>query len=283
MINFGLQRLATSTLRWLVNFLHPWLRGSSFLLITPPWVSRQLILDLENRCVRSLRISTYFDWATVYEVFAREDYLPPKSDFSNRLRTAGQALVEKGQTPLIVDLGANIGVSALLFSWRFPKAHIVCVEPDSRNVELLRINSMQNPRISVLEAAVSNTDGQIGLYRTQDSANNAFQTFESTVSERIGSVSAISPETIMSCTAGATPFILKIDIEGYESQVFSRPANWLDDFPAVMAEIHDWMLPGSASSNNLLAAILETKRDIVISGENLLCMSITPRAAKNDS
>jgi FkbM family methyltransferase len=38
-----------------------------------------------------------------------------------------------GQTPLILDLGANIGASAVWFAVRYPAAHIVAFEPHPDN------------------------------------------------------------------------------------------------------------------------------------------------------
>jgi len=38
-------------------------------------------------------------------------------------------------------------------------------------------------------------------------------------------------------------------------------------------ELHDWMLPGSASSASLLKAISDAKRDVVIVGSTLVSLS----------
>ncbi len=39
--------------------------------------------------------------------------------------------------PLILDCGANIGLSALYFQRLYPKARIMAFEPDTHNFELL--------------------------------------------------------------------------------------------------------------------------------------------------
>lgn len=72
--------------------------------------------------------------------------------------------------------------------------------------------------------------------------------------------------------AGCKPFILKIDIEGAESELFQDVEQWLGDWPVVMVEIHDWMLPGSASSANVLKAFAEHGRDVIIRGSTLVAI-----------
>ena len=38
---------------------------------------------------------------------------------------------------VILDCGANVGITALYFAWRYPNARIFCIEPDDQNFELL--------------------------------------------------------------------------------------------------------------------------------------------------
>ena len=69
--------------------------------------------------------------------------------------------------------------------------------------------------------------------------------------------------------AGFTPYIAKIDIEGGEGDLFSDHAEWIDLFPVLIIELHDWMLPKSASSRNFLRCIADRNRDFVYIGENI--------------
>ena len=63
------------------------------------------------------------------------------------------AVLDKKKTPLIIDAGANIAASALWFAARFPKSHILAIEPAPDNFECLR----KNVREFDVEA------GQVGL------------------------------------------------------------------------------------------------------------------------
>ena len=65
------------------------------------------------------------------------------------------------------------------------------------------------------------------------------------------------------------PFIVKIDIEGGEDNLFSMNTNWVEEIPMVIIELHDWLLPKQKTSMNFLKTISELDRDFNIKGENI--------------
>ena len=65
----------------------------------------------------------------------------------------------------------------------------------------------------------------------------------------------------------------KIDIEGGEADLFSNNDAWVDRFPLIVIELHDWLLPGTGSSRNFLRAIAGRNFDVVFRGENLFCFN----------
>ena len=72
---------------------------------------------------------------------------------------------------------------------------------------------------------------------------------------------------------GQQPFIVKIDIEGFESELFSRNTEWINEFPILIIELHDWMLPGTGNSRNFVQAVSKLDRDFVFYGENVFSIS----------
>jgi len=72
---------------------------------------------------------------------------------------------------------------------------------------------------------------------------------------------------------GFRPFIAKIDIEGAEEELFSADTGWVDEFPLLIVELHDWLLPKSASSRNFLRCMAERDRDFVYLGENVFSIA----------
>ena len=69
--------------------------------------------------------------------------------------------------------------------------------------------------------------------------------------------------------AGYRPFIVKIDIEGFESDLFAENTDWVNDFPVLIIEMHDWLFPGQRTSSNFLKTIARLDRDFVYLGENV--------------
>ncbi len=209
------------------------------------------------------------------EVYGREEYLPSNAPFTSSLDEAYREVLSEGKRPLILDLGANIGVSALQFSERFPEASVIALEPSESNFKQLEANCRSASNVKSHLAAVNASDAQLNLFDGPESANNAFRTFSAEGPQPIAMVPGISPETLLAQHSEFQPLLVKIDIEGFESELFKNRPNWIEQFPFVMTELHDWMLWGQASSNSMLLATLNSKRDIVISGENLLMA--TPR------
>lgn len=71
-----------------------------------------------------------------------------------RLMRAYHSLISSGVEPLILDLGGNIGLSALWFAKQFPKARIFVLEPDAGNVKLLKQNLAGCDRVTVIPGAI---------------------------------------------------------------------------------------------------------------------------------
>jgi FkbM family methyltransferase len=89
-------------------------------------------------------VYSHHDVFTVNEIFCRLDYLLP----------AGARTV--------VDVGSNIGISALYFLTRAPDVRCHLFEPDPRNVERLRANlEAYQDRFLLTEAAVADCAGRV--------------------------------------------------------------------------------------------------------------------------
>ena len=62
------------------------------------------------------------------------------------------ALCRSFSRPLILDLGANIGLASLYFKSSWPTARVIAVEPHSGNVDILRRNA---PEAAILHAGIA--------------------------------------------------------------------------------------------------------------------------------
>ena len=103
-----------------------------------------------------------------------------------------------------------------------------------------------------------------------DAGHNAFRTVRSVGTEGID---VLTIDRVMKEFDTAVPFIVKIDIEGFESDLFSSNTEWIRRFPLILIELHDWLLPGQACSQNFLKAISAENRDFVHQGETIFSIS----------
>jgi FkbM family methyltransferase len=175
------------------------------------------------------------------------------------------------ERPLIVDLGAHIGLMTLYFAKNWPKAHIIAVEPDERNFLLLKTNTEGMSNITPIEGAVASENGAVQITNPHDEAW-ALRT-ERVNSIGSNSIKAYSMSTLMGLAPEAQPFIVKINIEGFESELFSRNTEWIKSFPIIILGLHDFMLPGQGSSNNFLRRISMENRDFIPLGENIVSIA----------
>ena len=51
--------------------------------------------------------------------------------------------------------------------------------------------------------------------------------------------------------------------------MFESNLEWIDKAMVIIIELHDWLLPGSANSQNCLKALSARSRDFVYIGENI--------------
>jgi hypothetical protein len=65
-------------------------------------------------------------------------------------------------------------------------------------------------------------------------------------------------------------FIVKVDIEGFESDLFAANLDWLDEVEAVYLEPHDWLEPGKGTSFSFQRAMAQHPFELFIKGENLV-------------
>lgn len=139
---------------------------------------------------------------------------------------------------VIVDAGANTGLSTLWFSLQYPQARIVAIEPETENFRLLQRNVANRPRIEARQAALWPRRTRLKF------AGHANQPWMFSVHERRdGEVEVVTPDELVRKYGRID--ILKLDIEGAEKDLFSPTRTpWLDRVGLLIIELHDRMRPG---------------------------------------
>jgi len=136
----------------------------------------------------------------------------------------------------ILDLGANIGLSAIYFARCYPQCRIACVEPVPENVKLLIRNLQENAvEADVIAAAIDTKNGVVAIERGAADYGHRIAAAGSAVSLEVASVSIPS---ILRRLGWDRIGLLKIDIEGHESVLLSQACEWLADVDALCVEYH---------------------------------------------
>jgi FkbM family methyltransferase len=184
------------------------------------------------------------------------------------------AMVSQGKKPLIIDGGANIGLATRWFAHHFPFAHILAVEPDDENVRVL----MQNQRsiaaaVTPVHGAISSKSGYCRITR-RERGSAGFIT-EACSADEAGSVPSYGIDALKAQIQNGELWIVKLDIEGAQSELFSQNTDWIDQTDLIILELDDWQFPWSASSQTFFTAIARRKFDFLIDGELILCFRHT--------
>ena len=181
------------------------------------------------------------------------------------VRAAYERTLAGGETPLVVDCGANIGLSSLYFAKHLPKAKIIGIEPARDNVDLARRNTAAYPMIEIIEAAVHDRSAQLAL-TNPDADKWAYQVGEST-DRGAAQVDAVTIDSLMHRHGAKRNLIVKVDIEGGEAALFRSNIGWLDHTDLLICETHDWLFPGQGTSRTLFSAIAGRKFEVIQKGE----------------
>jgi FkbM family methyltransferase len=224
-----------------------------------------------GECHFSYRPESIGDKGVIKQIFHDEDYNFKGWAQGKRLLEYYEK-ISGTRAPLIIDAGANIGASAVYFSIILPNSFVFSIEPDERNFHLLEKNTTHISSKINFHGAISNIDGEL-ILNDPGLSDWGFRTKKIENSHPTGTqvIKAICPETILGDPRllKTTPLILKIDIEGGEAELFEGETKWLDQFPLVIIELHDWMLPFSGSSRSFIKAVASYDFDFLYKGENI--------------
>jgi FkbM family methyltransferase len=207
------------------------------------------------------------DVNVVRQVFRCREYQVNNDPLRARIVQCYDEILETGKIPTIVDAGAHIGIATLWFQHTYPRAQVVAVEPEVGNFELLKENAGHKSGVILLRAAVGATSGFVTI---QNDGQHALLGWAARTHRAEQGVPIVTMADAFSTVKNGAPFIAKIDIEGFESDLFSCNTEWLKGVFVVYIEPHDWMLPRKMTSRTFQRAMAALDFEIHISGENLL-------------
>ncbi len=204
--------------------------------------------------------------------------LPQARQVSNAYRN----IQADGRTPIIVDCGGHVGLSAVWFASRFPQATVYSIEPDTANFRLLTKNARAFANITPLHGGIWSRPCHLEVLNPDSgSASFRLQEVAATPPAARTALRAYTVDEVLAREENNRLLLVKIDVEGAELEVFRETAPWLDAAAAVVIELHDWLLPGQGTSKNLFKRLGEQDFDVVLRGENLLLFKVP--TIENDS
>jgi len=139
---------------------------------------------------------------------------------------------------IIVDGGANVGLASAYFLAKYPGAKIIAIEPDSTNVALCRRNLEPfAQRAVVLQAAL--WGAAEALEMSEENTGTWAARVDRRAERRGGhTIRGVTVPTLMAEQAIDVIDLLKIDIEGAETEVFSSAdMTWLERVKCIQIEL----------------------------------------------
>jgi hypothetical protein len=218
------------------------LRDANYLLLSPPFLSRQIVHRRGVGRTHTLSLADARDCQTLVRVFGDEAYRVDRLARGDDLMAAYRRMIAAGATPLILDCGADAGYASRYFAEAFPKARVIGIEP-SRLRYLRAVDNCAGANVTIRQAAVACECGPT------DADDVPRLSINSLVSEH--------------CAEGAWPFLLRLDIEAFEEDLFSSNAEWVDEFPLLIVEAGAWRFPSRPRSRSLLRTLAGGGRDFV--------------------
>lgn len=171
------------------------------------------------------------------------------------------------KNPIIIDAGANVGISAIYFKLLYPKAIITCIEPVPQTFANLKRNLKKYPDIQILHTAVGQNfeTKHINIPKTKDVFDASLSVFNSRLMDakkfKKLKVDCIKLSSIIK---NQTIDCLILDIEGNEDKVLLEleKTKKIKNIKNIFVEYHAY----SGNSLATITSVLERNEFEIVYG-----------------
>jgi FkbM family methyltransferase len=174
------------------------------------------------------------------------------------------------ERPVVVDVGANIGVHTLRFAAGVPGAHVHSFEPSPETRARLLANVERNglgSSVTVEPLAVSDAPGRARFYHCRD---GAFSSLRDTGRQELADAFDVEVTTLdayVEARAIGRLALVKIDVEGFEDQVIAGGRRTLEALrPDLFVEIYGGHSSNPAPERTVAAVCALGYRAFVLEG-----------------
>jgi FkbM family methyltransferase len=140
---------------------------------------------------------------------------------------------------VVIDLGANVGLSVRYWQERWPACRVIAVEPHPENAKLCVLNASDPSGARgcrVIEACVAATRGTGSLTTTDGDWAHKLHPGQSAGSQPVQIITM--QDVLEGVPEGEMVGLLKCDIEGAEREVFDTCKAWIRRVRCIVVEIH---------------------------------------------
>jgi FkbM family methyltransferase len=182
--------------------------------------STQIKVGPDSRRVELRRFAG--DIFVLYEVLCDKCYLIPP------------AMLPPENVDVVVDCGANVGITSLFLAAQYRNARIYSIEPDPHNFALLKRNVSQERRIlPICGAIVGSERKQVYLTTDAPAWGNSITADEGGLAVKAWTIDEICQEHGL-----AHIDVLKVDIEGAEKELLAS-GHFLERVGCGIVELHN--------------------------------------------
>lgn len=172
----------------------------------------------------------------------------------------------------VIDAGGYIGTASLSLRRLFPRAKIVCIEPSSENLKILRYNLRNETNLEIIHGTLMGQRGDVQLsdIGTGEWGYSASPLSDSSrlTTELLETVPGLS---LSDLGVNSENFgVLKLDIEGGEMDLLTHGKEGLNQILIIIAELHDDVVPGCSEASFGLSA---SRQLVATPGEKWLSLS----------
>lgn len=186
---------------------------------------------------------------------------------------------------VVLDAGANIGLTSVYYANRYPGARVLAIEPELSNFELLRRNTAPYPNIVCIHAALWKSNARVTL-ADPGSGHWGFQTVEKSGAAPTTEVEGITINSLMERFEIDYIDLLRVDIEGAEQEVFANSSPWIQKVGVIAIELHDRLKVGCSRSVYLATKDfrweLHIGETVFLGREECAANEVSQRAASAD-
>jgi FkbM family methyltransferase len=183
-----------------------------------------------------------------FQVIGPNGYGVPIVIFDNALsRAVAKEILEGASYPIapfvknvntVVDIGANVGLSAMWFSKNYPTSRILAIEPSPAGFALLAKNANHWPKVEPCNVGLFSERRTVAMFlSSMDGVTNSIGRSVLNTEENIP-VELEDAEAFLTSKNVAVIDILKLDTEGCERPILDRLRSRVSDIRAIYVEYH---------------------------------------------